>query len=157
ARPREIEITSYAEIVLGSAADDLAHPAFGKLFVGTEYLPQSAALVCERRPRGHDEKSLFAIHALSVEGRLQGPVEWETDRARFLGRGREPDDPVALDGRPLSGTTGAVLDPIVSLRYRVRLAPGAFARMTFATGTAASRDAAVVLAGRYHNPSQAGR
>ena len=63
------------------------------------------------------------MHVLSLEGRPQGPVEWETDRARFLGRGRGPDDPSALDGRPLSGTTGAALDPIVSLRQRVRLAP----------------------------------
>src|ERR1019366_4227569 len=50
-------------------------------------------------------------------------VEWETDRMRFLGRGRGPDDPIALDGRALSGTTGAVLDPILSLRTRLRLAP----------------------------------
>jgi cyclic beta-1,2-glucan synthetase len=156
-RPREIEVTSYAEIVLGSFADDLGHPAFGKLFVGTEYLPQSAALVCERRPRGVEEKHLFAIHALSVEGRLQGPVEWETDRARFLGRGREPDDPVALDGRPLSGTTGAVLDPIVSLRQRIRLAPGGFVRLSFATGVAREREAALGLAQKYHDPNAASR
>ena len=37
---REIEVTSYAEIVLGDRATDLAHPAFGKLFVETEYLPE---------------------------------------------------------------------------------------------------------------------
>ena len=43
-RPREIEVTSYAEIVLGAPEDDLAHPAFGKLFIETEY---DAA---ERRP-----------------------------------------------------------------------------------------------------------
>jgi cyclic beta-1,2-glucan synthetase len=156
-RPREIEVTSYAEMVLGSAADDLAHPAFGKLFVGTEYVPQSSALVCERRPRASEEKHLFAIHALSVEGRLQGPVEWETDRARFLGRGREPDDPVALDGRPLSGTTGAVLDPIVSLRQRIRLAPGGFVRLSFATGVARDRDTALGLAQKYHDPNAASR
>ena len=110
-RPREIEVTSYAEIVLGPAADDLAHPAFGKLFVETEYLPESAALVCRRRPRARDEAAPWAVHVLSLEGRPQGPVEWETDRARFLGRGRGPEDPQALDGRSLSGTTGAVLDP----------------------------------------------
>ena len=49
-RPRELEVTSYAEIVLAPPADDLAHPAFGKLFVETEYLPESAALLCSRRP-----------------------------------------------------------------------------------------------------------
>src|SRR6185436_13970262 len=132
-RPREIEITSYAEIVLAPQADDLAHPAFGKLFVKTEYVPESTALLCHRRPRSRDEPSAWAVHVLSLEGRTQGPVEWETDRARFLGRGRGPDEPQALDGRSLSGTTGFVLDPVVCLRQRIRLAPGGYMRLTFAT------------------------
>ena len=37
---------------------------------------------------------------------MQGPVEWETDRGRFLGRGRGPEDPVALDGRAALGHHG---------------------------------------------------
>ena len=152
-RPREIEITSYAEIVLAPQADDLAHPAFGKLFVETEYLAESTALLCHRRPRGAHEAEAWAVHVLSLEGRAQGPVEWETDRASFLGRGRAPADPQALDGRPLSGTTGVVLDPIVSLRQRVRLAPGGFVRLAYATGMATSRETAVALAQKYHDPS----
>src|SRR6185503_16413987 len=73
------------------------------------------------------------------------------------GRGRGPDDPQALDGRPLSGTTGAVLDPIVSLRLRVRLAPGGFVRLSFATGVARDREAALGLAQKYHDPNAASR
>jgi len=156
-RPRELEVTSYAEIALAPVREDLTHPAFSKLFVETEYLPESAALVCTRRPRARDEARVWAVHVLSVEGRMQGPVEWETDRGRFLGRGRGPQDPVALDGRPLSGTTGAVLDPIVSLRQRIRLAPGGFVRMSFATGMALSRDGALAMAHKYHDPSAAAR
>jgi len=156
-RPRELEVTSYAEIALASVADDLAQPAFSKLFVETEYLPDSAALVCGRRPRAPDEPRMWAVHVLSVEGRMQGPVEWETDRARFLGRGRGPEDPAALDGRSLSGTTGAVLDPIVSLRQRIRLTPGGFVRLSFSTGMATSRDGAVAMARKYHDPSAASR
>ena len=156
-RPREIEITSYAEIVLAPATDDLAHPAFGKLFVETEYLPERTALVCARRPRSADEAGLWAVHVLSLEGRPQGPLEWETDRSRFLGRGRGVDDPQALDGRSLSGTTGVVLDPVVSLRQRVRLAPGGFVRLSFATGMALSRDTALALTQKYHEPSSAAR
>src|SRR2546428_978203 len=156
-RPRELEVTSYAEIALASVGEDLTHPAFSKLFVETEYLPESAALVCARRPRARDEARVWAVHVLSVDGRMQGPVEWETDRGRFLGRGRSPADPVALDGRALSGTTGAVLDPIVSLRQRIRLAPGGFVRLSFATGMAVSRDGALAMAHKYHDPSAAAR
>ncbi len=156
-RIREIDVTSYAEIVLTSAVNDLAHPAFGKLFVETEYLPASAALLCHRRPRDPRDVAAWTFHALSLEGRPQGPVEWETDRARFLGRGRQPGDPQALDGRVLSGTTGVVLDPIVSLRQRIRLPPGAAVRLCFATGMASDRDTAEALARKYHDPSAAAR
>lgn len=154
---REFDVTSYAEIVLAPLADDLAHAAFGKLFVETEYLPESSALLCRRRPRGGHEAEVWAVHVLSLEGRTQGPLEWETDRARFLGRGRGPDNPQALDGRSLSGTTGAVLDPIVSLRQRIRLASGGFVRLSFATGMASSRETAVALAHKYREPSATAR
>ena len=156
-RIREIDVTSYAEIVLAPQADDLAHPAFGKLFLETEYLADSAALLCHRRPRDPREPAVWAVHVLSLEGRPQGPVEWETDRARFLGRGRDANGPVALDGRALSGTTGVVLDPIFSLRQRIRLVPGASVRLAFATGIAADRQTAEALAQKYRNPSAASR
>src|SRR5204862_2708230 len=102
-----------------------AHPTFGKLFVETEFDIQSAGLLFSRRPRSSEEVPAWAFHVLGVEGRLGGAVEWETDRARFIGRGRSVAHPAGLDGHALSGTTGAVLDPIAALRDRVRLAPGA--------------------------------
>jgi cyclic beta-1,2-glucan synthetase len=156
-RAREIDVTSYAEIVLGTPASDLAHPAFGKLFIETEYLPNSTALLGHRRPRDPRDPAVWAFHALSQEGRAQGPVEWETDRARFVGRGRSCAEPLALDGRSLSGTTGVVLDPIVSLRQRIRLAPGGSVRLCFATGAASDRATAEALARKYHDPGAAAR
>ncbi len=156
-RPREIEITSYVEIVLATPESDLAHPAFGKLFVETEYQPDCSALICRRRPGGFDREEVWAVHVLSLEGRPQGALEYETDRCRFLGRGRGPDDPQALDGRSLSNAAGATLDPIVSLRQRVRLAPGGFARLAFATGTASNQETAIALAHKYREPSMSAR
>jgi len=111
-RSREIEVTSYVEVVLAALTDQLAHPAFAKLFLETEYLPESNALICRRRARSPADPELWAVHVLSQESRVHGPVEWETDRARFLGRGRDPSNPQALDGRALSGTTGVTLEPL---------------------------------------------
>ena len=156
-RPREIELTSYVEIGLGSVADDVANPAFGKLFVETEWIAENTALLARRRPRGPHDPALVAFHVLSMQGPTQAQVEWETDRMRFLGRGRGPDDPNAMDGRALSGTTGAVLDPILSLRTRVRLAPGGFARVSFTTGVAADEPAARECAQKYHDHGVAAR
>jgi cyclic beta-1,2-glucan synthetase len=156
-RLREIEVTSYVELALSPPAEDLAHPAFGKLFLATEILSDHAAILCGRRPRSATEAGAWAVHVLSAEGRMPGAVECETDRSRFLGRGHGPEDAQAVDGRSLSGTTGAVLDPIASLRLRVRLAPGGFARIAFSTGMAPTREGAIALAERYHDPAAASR
>ena len=156
-RMREIDITSYVEIVLTPARDDYAHPAFGKLFIETEYLAERSALLCHRRPRDSRESGTWAMHVMSLEGRPQGPLEWETDRARFIGRGRTLENPLSMDGRPLSGTTGFVLDPILSLRQRVRLPAGESVRICFATGIAGDRETAKALAQTYRDPSTASR
>jgi cyclic beta-1,2-glucan synthetase len=139
-RPREIELTSYAEIVLAPQAADVAHPAFSNLFVQTEFVPEIGALLATRRPRSHDEHPIWAAHVAAVEEESAGVIQYETDRARFIGRGRTVRSPVSvIDGRPLSNTVGAVLDPIFSLRCRVSLAPGATVHAIFSTVVAESR------------------
>ncbi len=149
-RTREIEVTSYAEVVLAPPAADAAHPAFAKLFVTTECVPALDTLLATRRPRAPGEQQVWLAHTAATEGNRVGELQWETDRARFLGRGRGSRAPLAMaDGQPLSSTVGAVLDAIVSLRLRVRLRPGATARITFTTLVAASREEALELAEKY--------
>ena len=114
----EIELTSYAELVLTTPAADNAHPAFAKMFVQTEYLAEFGALVATRRRRSRDEPEVWAAHFAVVEGEIAADPQYETDRARFLGRGRTVGTAAAIaDGRPLSNTVGTVLDPIFSLRH----------------------------------------
>ncbi len=154
ARPREIELTSYAEVVLATPAADAAHPAFSNLFVHTESVPELDALLATRRPRSPEETPLWLAHVVMVEGDVVGSPQWETDRARFLGRGRGIRTPRAvIDGGPLSNTVGAVLDPIVSLRRRVRLPPGSTVHVAFSTLVAPSRDEALGLADKYRDPA----
>src|SRR5207253_7551807 len=146
-RTREIDVTSYAEVVLAEPEADAAHPAFSNLFVRTEALPELDALLATRRARSGDETPVWLAHVARMEGDAIGALQWETDRARFLGRGRDIGTPQAiLDGGPLSNTVGTVLDPIVSLRHRVRLRPGQTVRVVFSTLVAPSRDEAVALA-----------
>ena len=140
------------------AADDLAHPAFGKLFIETEYLPTSAALLCHRRPRDARETGQRGpCTSLSLEGRAQGAVEWETDRARFLGRGRSPARSrgarrprvVRHDGhRARSDREPAAADPVAAGRVGAALVRD---------GMAPDRETAEALAQKYHDPSAASR
>jgi len=140
-RTREIDATSYVELALAPQAADIAHPAFSKLFVETESLAAAGALLATRRRRSPDEPEVWAAHLAVVEKGAVGTAEFETDRARFLGRGRTPRTALAvIDGRPLSNTVGTVLDPIFSLRHRVRVAPGETVRIAFWTMAAHSRE-----------------
>ncbi len=151
-RTREIELTSYAEVVLAPPSADAAHPAFSSLFVQTECAPEVDALLATRRPRSRGERPIWLAHVVVVDGETVGGLQWETDRALFLGRGRGIRTPLSvIDGRALSNTAGPVLDPIVSLRRRVRLRPGTTARVTFSTLVAPSREEALALADKYHD------
>jgi cyclic beta-1,2-glucan synthetase len=144
-RPRTLLVTSYAELVLNSAAAELAHPTFSKLFVSTERVAGHPALLARRRPRGADERPLWLMHSLMLE-QDTAPGSVETDRARFLGRGRTAANPIALEsGEPLSDTVGNVLDPIVSIRHSVTLAPGSEVRLLASLGFGDSRDAVLSL------------
>jgi cyclic beta-1,2-glucan synthetase len=151
---RELEITSYAEAVLAPSDSDRAHPAFSNLFVQTEYLRDVGALIATRRPRSAKDEPAFIAQVLSTDAETFGGVEYETDRVRFIGRGRTLRRPISIiDGRPLSNTVGAVLDPVLSLRTRVRIAPGVTARICFTTIAASSRAEIVMRAEKYRNPS----
>jgi cyclic beta-1,2-glucan synthetase len=150
-RDREIEVTSYLELVLALPATDASHQTFSKLFVQTEYLAKRNALLATRRKRAPEEPDTWVGHHAVVEGTVLGEPEIETDRARFLGRGREVRSPLAvLDGRRLSGTVGAVLDPVFALRYRVNVAAGTIARIAFWTGVASSRSGLLDLLDKHH-------
>ena len=153
-RTREIELTSYAELVLTSVATDAAHPVFAKMFVETEFLSEYGALIATRRPRTPDETPVWAAHFAVIEGEIVGEPQWESDRARFRGRSRSiAEAAVVVDDRPLSGTVGTVLDPIFSLRWRVRVPPGRATRVAFWTVVAASRAEVLALVDTHHDRS----
>lgn len=153
-RSREIELTSYAEVALAEPASDNAHPAFSKMSVETEHLAEFGALVATCRPRSPDEPRLWAAHLMVVEGEIAADPQYETDRARFLGRGRAIADAAVLrDGRPLSNTVGTVLDPIFSLRQRVIVPPGRVVRVAFWTVVASSRAELLDFVDLHHDRS----
>ena len=153
-RVREIEVTSYAEIVLAPPNADAAHPAFSNLFVETEFFAAENSIIAKRRPRAEKDEPVWAIHTVATDGETIGAVQYETDRARFLGRGHDASAPLAVtEDRPLSNSVGAVLDPIFSLRRHVRIQPHETVRISFSTAFARSYEEALRLADKYHEIS----
>jgi len=155
---RVIELTSYAEVVLATQASDAAHPAFSNLFVQTEFEPKSSAVLASRRPRSAEEKPPWLLHLMVVQGGDRGEISCETDRLRFVGRGGSLANPAAMqDLARLSNTVGSVLDPIVSLRRTVSLAPHETAVVDLLLGVAESRAAALAQVEKYQSARMADR
>ncbi|GAC1652373.1 MAG: hypothetical protein NVS4B3_14480 [Gemmatimonadaceae bacterium] len=155
---RELELTSYGEVVLNEPNADRAHPAFQNLFVETEWVPSASAILASRRPRSSAERRPWCAHIVATGPEQVGEPSCETDRARFLGRGRTPRRPRALDsGVQLSGTVGAVLDPIAALRVRIRLEAGRSGTVAFTSVVADSREGALQYVDRYRDLRAADR
>ena len=142
-----LSATSYAEIVLSPPATDSAHPAFSKLFVETEVDPALQAILATRRPSMPADPTPWFFHTALVGGSAAETLTFETDRMRFIGRGRDAGYPQALDdGAALSGTAGPVLDAVAAIRVPFVLEAGASITIDWLTGIANTREACVALA-----------
>ncbi|EXX89707.1 glycosyl transferase family 36, partial [Paenibacillus darwinianus] len=139
---RIIEVTTFLEIALAPPEADKAHPAFTKLFIETEYEAGAECLLARKRPRNAGEKSVWAFHALSTGHPSLGPVEFETDRARFIGRGYTLARPRGLESR-LGGTVGSVADPAFVMRRRLDIEPGERVSLIAVTGGAETKEQAL--------------
>ncbi len=155
-RRRTLTLTSYGEVILAPQAQDLSHPAFNKLFLESEYLPERHALVFRRRARAAGEEPVYLGHAVCTKRRQRRTDAHESDRGQFLGRGRTPLDPQALsdDSSGLSGTTGPTLDPVFALGEDVELGPYATREVAFLTVAGRSREEILDLIERYQDWSR---
>jgi cyclic beta-1,2-glucan synthetase len=148
-RERELDIVSYVEPVLSERRADTAHPAFSKLFVRAEPLPDYDAIICSRRPRTDHEQELFFFHRVTLRTSY-APVRFNTSRAAFLGRGHSPADPQIFDrDYENADSYEGNVDPLASLGCKVRLEPGQSETLVFISGAARTRRESEVLIERY--------
>ena len=156
-RTRTLALTSYAEVVLAPLPADVRHPAFGKLFVESEYLPDLKALLFHCRPRDADEKPVYLIHLLVTEKSMPAAPTYECNRAHFLGHGGSPRHPTGLQRGALNSSKDenkgamkrATLDPIMALSQKISLKPRETQEFAFITLAAGTRQEALSLARHY--------
>ncbi|MEP6749727.1 MAG: glucoamylase family protein, partial [Bacteroidota bacterium] len=149
---KTIEVTSYAEVVMAPAASDLIQPAFSNLFVQTEIIPHQHAIICTRRPRSAEEVSPCMFHLMATEGKPAEEISYETDRMEFIGRGNTTVRPKAMQkAGPLSGSQGSVLDPIVSIRYKITLEPEEKIILDLVIGIAETKEICQDLINKYQD------
>jgi cyclic beta-1,2-glucan synthetase len=150
-RARRLELTSYFELAMAPHAADLQHPAFNKLFIQTEALEGEHVLLAVRRPRSVDEPPIFVAHRLTADSADEGPMLFETDRRRFIGRGRTLQNPMGVERQP-GNSQGFVLDPVLSLRRGLTVPAGGRVRVSLVLSAAESREQALALMEKYREP-----
>jgi cellobiose phosphorylase len=143
-----IEVTTFLELALAPPMADDAHPAFNKLFIETEYVEDVQCLLARRRSRQEKEKPLWAAHFLIADGRALGSVEYETERAGFIGRGHTLSRPQGIRSR-LRGTVGSVADPAFIMRRRLSIEPGEQVQLIAVTSVAGTKEEALDIVSRF--------
>ncbi|MDY5970043.1 MAG: glucoamylase family protein, partial [Bacteroidales bacterium] len=148
-----LEITTYAEIIMCRKQDDIAHRVFNGMTVFSEYDPQSQALIFSKKTRGDRAKEYFVVNKLFFEHENALKFEYETSRLHFMGRGGSTacPDVIRLHGN-LSNTVGTTLDPIMSFRRQIRLAPGQSETAYQLTGFGKSREQVLKMAHLFSTP-----
>ncbi len=149
-KSKNLEITSYLEVTLAPYDADIVHPAFGNLFVKTEYIDNLNCILATRRPRAKGKKQPWLMQTVATSGSTVGTIQYETSRANFIGRGENTMHPITMKKDSLlSNTVGAVLDPIISIRRRVKIKPGETCIIAFTTAIANSKEEVLNLAKKY--------
>ena len=150
-RTRHLDCSSYIELSMAPHAADRQHPAFNKLFIQTEALPLQHALLAFRRPREGDAPPLYVAHRFTHEAGGEEAMRFETDRTRFIGRGRSLANPRGGTEEP-QNSEGFVLDPILSLRTSLSLAPGQRVTVSLVIAAGGTKEQVLGLMGKYADP-----
>lgn len=138
-----IELTSYMEVVMDSFSAEIAHPAFNKLFIESQFIEGHDIFLSKRRD-GKDGKSPYLMHMVKSQLKLLRSIEYENDRLKFIGRNntvRNPD--TVVESRPMSNNAGFSNDPIISLRVNIDLEAESTASIYFITGVCSGKEEAI--------------
>ena len=142
------EITSYSEITIAPHDADLAHPAFSNLFVTTEFVKAPECIIASRRPRSDKDTKYWIMQKMIVEGVELSNTSYETSRVNFIGRGKSKNNPEGINN-PLKNTAGDVLDPIISIRKKVKIHPGKTCNIYYINSISTSKDEVISTAEKY--------
>lgn len=145
-----LEITSYFEVVLNKYDADLVHPSFSNLFINTEFVEEPLCILANRRKRSVKDKELWIVQALLTDEKVVGNIQYETNRAKFIGRCNDLDRPEVIENdKLLTNTVGAVLDPIISMRVRVKIPAKESCELSYIMAICNERQEAIRIAEKY--------
>lgn len=142
---KQLEITSYFEVVGDRYIAELSHPAFNKLFVESEFLADDGIFLSRRRSTGSEENP-YIMHMVRSGGKPFERTEYENDRLKFIGRNNTVENPDAVvENMSLSNHAGFSNDPIMSLKVEITLGAEETTSLSFITGISESKEEAIKI------------
>ncbi len=150
-RTRTLQLTTFSEIVLNKINADEVHQAYSKIFLESEFETDLGALIFRRRKHSQSEPDLYMLHMLSIN-MVWTPIEYETSREAFIGRGRSINNPIIFDqAKSLGNTVGQVLDPIASLRTTIEVEANRSQMITVINLIGRTKEDVLALGNRYQD------
>ena len=102
--------------------EDVTHRTFKNLFVNSEYDESHKSVIMCRR-NNNKKVSQYLVNRLFIEDENH-EISYETERASFIGRNRNTNNPIALTKNKLSNHVGTNIDPVISLRSTIAVPKG---------------------------------
>ncbi len=134
---KNIEITSYNEVVLDKNMADINHRTFQNLFIHSEIDTDNDALVMCRKNR--NDFSLTYCFARLLNLNSNNPSTFVSEREEFINRGNNLTHPAALFQK-LSNKVGTNIDPIMAIRHTLKILPGQKQEVYYISGFARSKE-----------------
>jgi cellobiose phosphorylase len=145
-RKKQLEVTSYLEVVDDIHLAELSHPAFNKLFLESEYLEEQEIFLTKRR-RKNDENNPYLFHMARTGMELCKKIEYENDRKRFIGRNNTLENPDSVvNSITYFNNSGFCNDSIMSLRAQFFIKAGETVCISFITGVCKDKEEAIKIA-----------
>ncbi len=138
AETRELDVTSYAEWLLGMAPDE--HREFHKLFITTSAEAGQRAVFARKClwgfPDEHGRWNNVDWPYTAFMAASEPLKSFDCDKESFIGMYNNDDKPQAMLLEKLAGRSGRFGDPIAALQVAVTLEPGQSKIIVFTLGAA---------------------
>lgn len=140
---KQLELTSYMEVVADTHLSELSHPAFNKLFIENSFIDGHNIFMSKRRENEKKDKP-YLMHMVKSGIKPIRNIEYENDRLKFIGRNNTVQNPAAvIENLPLSNSSGFSSDPIISIRLCIELEAEKTVDFYFITGVCSDNEEAV--------------
>jgi cyclic beta-1,2-glucan synthetase len=149
---KNLELTTYTEVILSEQMDDVSHRVFNSMFIASEYDDATNSLIMRHNSRADNNVNSYMVNRLVIDD-PKDKYSYETERANFIGRNNTTSNPMGLN-KELTCQDGTNLDPIISLRNKIEIEANSSTTVYLINGFGRSREQIMDIVKAYSNEEQ---